>query len=175
MVERIITVFVNPKQVILANDKTLMADENGVIELRVDELLVSEEKGIQEYDRVISDLISHGQRLSLYFMFLNSSRFGVSDTVTMLGVDREIGKQLLDLGMRYHILRKVDTQKKLITDVREQVRTYMNVLKRSQILPPVASTVPLGEKNMTEEAQPLEEPKKVTLRKQLPIPKKKGK
>lgn len=173
--ERIITLFVNPKQVILANDTTLTADENGVIELRVDELLVSGEKGIQEYDRVVSDIISYGQRLSLYFMFLNSSRFGINDTVIMLGVERDVARYLLDLGMKHQLLKKIDTQKKLIPDVREQIRAYVNALKRIQTATAQGNKEMPKEVTPGEEPTPIEEPKKIILKNPLHVPKKKGK
>lgn len=175
--EKIITLYVNPNQVVLANDQTLKADENGLIELYVNDLLIAGDKGFPEYDRLLAEYLSHTQREALYFMFLNNSRFGIQDTVTMLEVDRRTAKMILDLGMKQQVLKKVDTQKKIIPELKEVIKSHLNTMKRMKsqsntTVKEIRETLPEVPELPTTEMPVRVAVKSTTLKKPINIPKK---
>lgn len=115
------------KITLLINDKTYKLNEEGMCNIDLNELFVSGEKGLFEYDRQLNNYIGLSQKIELYELFLGSNRFGITDTMSLLGAERILTRDVLMLGFKHKILRRIDTQWKLNMDKKDQLIHMLKV------------------------------------------------
>lgn len=126
------------------NDKTYKLNEQGKAEIDVNELVISGEKGVFEYDRLLGNMIGDSQRMELYELFVGSNRFGLTDVMSMLAIEKGLARDTLILGFKNRVLKRVDTQWKLEIDKKEAIkqvmRSYKKVVEPEETLEPYKFT-----------------------------------
>ena len=122
------------------NDKTYKLDEQGKADIDMNELVISGEKGVFEYDRLLKNMIGDSQRMELYELFVGSNRFGLTDVMSMLAIEKGLARDILILGFKNRVLKRVDTQWKLEVDkkeaIKQVIRSYMKVTEPEEIPEP---------------------------------------
>ena len=112
------------------NDKTYKLDEQGKADIDVNELVISGEKGVFEYDRLLGNMIGDSQRMELYELFVGSNRFGLTDVMSMLAIEKGLARDILILGFKNRVLKRVDTQWKLEVDKKEAIKQVIRSYKK---------------------------------------------
>lgn len=134
MINKTITIVCNPNQVVLVNDVTFRANDHGVIELNAQEVLVSGDRGLREFDRVIEDTINEKQRIIFYEMLLSCNRFGQNDVMGLLSLDKNDARHVLLLAFRNKLIKKYDTQWRTEHTAKEEIRSFVLSKKRQGMI-----------------------------------------
>ena len=111
--------------ILMINEQTIKLDAKGYGELDVNDMVVSGEKSVYEYDRALDNIIGKSQKMELYELFVRSSRFGQGDVADFLVIERKVAKQILVLGFKNKVLSRCDTQWKLELLKRDQIVQFL--------------------------------------------------
>jgi hypothetical protein len=119
---KILTMGKSGAYVHLINDKTFHADKDDMVEVDLTELLLGGDKNVYAYDIEMDAFLGKEQKLELYEIFSESTRFGLFDIINLLSVDKTVAKNILTTGFKHRVLKRVDTQWKLRQEKKEQIR-----------------------------------------------------
>ena len=117
---------------LLLNDTTVKLDEDGTGQVDINDLILSEEKNVFEFDRAIESCITDAKKVLLYRLFIKSNRFGISDVSGALNVDKTIARQILWAGFNNDLLVRFDTQWKLDPNKKDQIVQMMKKYEKKE-------------------------------------------
>ena len=121
------------KIVHLVNDKTIKADETGMIIIDTNEFAITENRNIHAYDVELDKIINTKQKQELYNLLIDSTRFGIRDLMILLEVEKSKIQEILNIGFKNHVLGRIDTQWRLKKDQKEFVVQLIKKYEREQI------------------------------------------
>lgn len=127
---KILTMGKSGSYIHLINDKTYHADKDDMVEVNVDELLMGGDKNVYAYDLEMDAYVGKEQKLELYEIFTESTRFGLHDIINLLAVDKTTAKNILTTGFKHRVLKRVDTQWRLRQEKKDQIR---QLIKRYEL------------------------------------------
>jgi len=106
MKERYITIEqLRPGQKIVIENKEYRAKEDGVL-LITESMIFPTEFGVSDFEQVIMQLLNSTQQIKIFTLWGNSSRIMIKDTIRMVDGNKELAKQLLDMGCDYGVLSR---------------------------------------------------------------------
>lgn len=128
---------VQPKQAVLINDTTLVADERGIIDFSENQVLRIE-ASIHEFDRLVGDILSKEQQ-ALFYEYIAVSRYiTLTEISTLLGIDRATVKEICSIGLVQRVMKR--TYNNAWTTIEERRNELRTLAKRMQM-----SQQPIGE------------------------------
>lgn len=172
---RMITIVAASQCTLLINDKTYKTNENGVLSVDVNDLIVSGDRNLFEFDREVDSVLSESQKLELYKTLLEWRQFGISNIQSVLGIKREDAQNILTLAARHRLIIKYFSQWKTSSqDIKTQLDVFIKTKIRNEKDFPLKIDIfeDVRKEVKDEDTQPL---MKRTLKKSINIPKKRGK
>jgi len=118
-----------PKEVKLWINGKVFNVKDGILSVSKFEIFALEkgERGLSEFDRQLSIMISEEQKIDFYELFLESTRVGLNEVMGTLGIERAIVREILILALKHKVLRKVDTQWRMEMHIKEKVQLLLKV------------------------------------------------